>query len=334
MAYELFRTAIAARLEKYVDAEKISSLMKEIDEVASGYDIRHASTDLILSGDYPSALKAYLASLLIGNKSKGTINDYKQYLSMFFNKIKKSFLDINAMDIRVFLANYEMERSVSKTTLSHLRTVLHSFYQWLADQEIIQKNPVRLVEPIKYQRYKLDPLDMIELEYFRLACTSLRDKAIVDFLFSTGCRVSEACNVKMTDINWNNRSVTIHHGKGDKKRITFFNAECEVSIKNYISSKEIETEYLFTSIKRPYGGLSVKAVERIINKICKNVSVNLHTKVTPHTFRRTLATSMIENGAPIETVKELLGHVSLNTTMQYVRLTSQKIRSDYNKYIS
>ena len=105
-------------------------------------------------------------------------------------------------------------------------------------------------------------------------------------------------------------------------------------MKNYIASKKHISKYLFSKSRAPYTGLTYRSIEEDIEAICKRVSGKLSIHVTPHTFRRTMATSLINNGMPIEEVKELLGHVKLDTTMRYITLSKKKVKASYDKYAS
>jgi integrase/recombinase XerD len=112
-----------------------------------------------------------------------------------------------------------------------MRRILNSFYEWALTENLILKNPVKNIKPIKSDAVLRKPLDPLELEYMRQACKNIREKALIDFLYSTGCRVSELCDALICDIDWLNKTVLIRNGKGGKSRYVYINAECEVSLR-------------------------------------------------------------------------------------------------------
>lgn len=335
MSYELFRSYVVSSLSTMNLAQKqLNDIVSAIDRISSQFEFSYQSTDLIVSSDFPEMAKMYIASLAVENKSPNTIYDYKQKLTRFFSHVKKPCCSISANDIRMYLWQYQQEANLQKSSLDHVRIVINAFFNWLVSQELLQRNPCRLIDPIRYQINNLPPLDCLELEYIRSACEYPREKALVDFLVSSGCRVSECASVRLEDINWEERSITIRHGKGDKKRIAYFNAEAKVSIQAYLKSKKNQSKYLFSQSRAPYGKLTTRTLEYIIQTICIRASDHLGVHTTPHTFRRTMATSLADSGMPIEEVKELLGHARIDTTLRYVTLSKKRIKASYDRYIS
>ena len=124
----------------------------------------------------------------------------------------------------------------------------------------------------------------------------MREKAIVDFLFSTGCRVSECVAVQLCDIDWSNRAVVIHHGKGDKMRIVYFNAEAEVTLRKYLETRNDECTGLFVTTRKPIHSLSIRSMEVIVNKIGERAGI----PAFPHKIRHTFATYGLNGGMSLE----------------------------------
>lgn len=169
------------------------------------------------------------------------------------------------------------------------------------------------------------------MEYLRLACKTPRDLAILEFLYSTGARVSEPIIVKKSDIDWYDKSVSLF-GKGMKQRTSFLNAKAEVAIKRYLESRTDDNEYLFVSIKKPYKQLTKDAVERMVRIIANNTP-QVKKKVTPHIFRHTTATTALQSGMPIADISKLLGHESIDTTMIYAKSSLEDVRTGHKKHI-
>jgi site-specific recombinase XerD len=333
-SYEQYRHAILVRLTDRLPAELLNDVMLAIDQVSSDYDISHVCTDLITVEAVPEIVKAFIAALAVQNCKKSTLKDYRNILTSFFQIVRKSFTNVTTNDIRCYLFNQQTQNEWVPETTEHHRIVINSFYNWLVENEYIGRNPAKPIKPARLPKKKLKPLQQIELEKFRNACKTLRERCLVDFFFATGCRVSEAAAVLLSDINWQEQSVLIRHGKGDKERYVYFNAEAELSMKSYLGQRDGNDEHLFVSTRAPYLGLSRESLEKDIRNIRERIPDELSIKVTPHTFRRTMGTTAVKRGCPIEQVKEMLGHESLNTTMQYVTVTQDEVKQSHKKYLA
>lgn len=334
MSYEHLRSSLSARLLDRLPPALLNAVLCELDIISDDFEISRKSKDLIVTNDIPEIVKLYVASMAVENCKKTTLYDYKINLLLFFRTVCKSFTSVTTNDVRVFLFNQQAEKQWSPETTEHKRVIINSFFNWCVDNEYIARNPARQIKPLKLPKKKLKPLQQFELECFRNACQSDRERALVDFLYSTGCRVSEAAAMLLTDINWSERSVLVRHGKGDKERITYFNAEAELSMRRYLENRKGTDNHLFIAGRAPYVCLSRESLEADIRRIRKRIPDQLSVKVTPHTLRRTMGTSAVKHGCPIEQVKELLGHESLDTTMKYVTVSQEEVKYSHQKYLA
>jgi integrase/recombinase XerD len=171
----------------------------------------------------------------------------------------------------------------------------------------------------------------IELEKMRCACHDLREKALVDFLYSTGARVSEVRAGLITDVDIASGVYLIRHGKGDKERKTYLNAEALLSLQAYLSTRKDDSPYLFVSA-RGHHSMTSKAIQDIISKI--RARTDITKRITPHAFRRTTATIGTANGMAVQEMQKLLGHANINTTMRYVAVADESVKTDHSKYIA
>lgn len=329
--YELFRTKLAASLIGAVDESTLQRVLTIVDGVSVGFDISKACTDLIVPGVLPDVAKMYLAALAVENKAAGTLSNYKLYLTDFFQTIRKPYNAVTTNDVRVYLYQYQQKHGVKKSTLDHIRIVINSFYSWAVDEELMERSPTRRIRPMEKEKTERTSLQQIDLERLRLACTSNREKALVDFLYSTGCRISECAAVNLSDIDWRERSVKIRHGKGDKSRTVYFNAESEVSLRKYLMERKGDSSALFTSFRAPYGRVGTHALQIEVKKIRERAIVT--APVTPHVLRHTFATTAIDHGMPVQEVQQLMGHARLDTTMIYAHQNQESIRSNYRKFV-
>ena len=158
--------------------------------------------------------------------------------------------------------------------------------------------------------------------------TGMRDLAMIELLLSSGIRVGELERIKIYDIDWDSKTIRVL-GKGDKERIVMFNDKAKYHMKRYLAKRNDLLDNLFINHKhiKPIGK---SGIERRIREIGKACGV---PKSHPHRFRRTFATTLVNNGMPIEKVQQLMGHASMSTTMIYVNLNKDEVRLDYNRYM-
>lgn len=332
MSYEQFRSSLSARLtDRQLPPEILRDVLLDLDLVAADYQIARKSTDLITASGLPEIVKLYCAALAVENKAMGTIDGYRRELTMFFARIRKPFSAVTTNDIRVYLFNRQQEKSLKKSTLEHIRVTISGFFSWLVDEEYLERNPARRIQPIKVPRSDRQAVPALDLEYLRKSCRTPREKALIDFLYSTGCRVSECAAVELKDIDWSTRSVAVRHGKGDKSRVTYFNAEAEVSLKEYLAARNCDSPALFCSMRAPHGRVTKEALESAVRKIRSRT--HLSVTVTPHVLRHTFATTAINNGAPVQHVQSMLGHSSLDTTMIYTHSQQADIMATHRKHV-
>lgn len=329
--YELFRAELADRLASCVPESLLPCVIAAIDDVSSGYNISRQPTDIIPAGGIPESVRLYIASKAVEQLSKLTLAEYKRVLVKFFQTVCKPVQDVSANDIRVYLFRYEESRGIQKDTVDHLRKVLNSFFEWLTIEEIIPKNPARRISPIHTNPKEQPRMTTLELEKMRRACNDVREKALVDFLYSTGSRVSEVTAGLITDVDFADGVYLIRHGKGDKERKTYLNAEALLSLQAYLSTRKDDSPYLFVSA-RGHHGMTSKAIQDIISKIRSRTDIT--KRITPHAFRRTTATIGTANGMSVQEMQKLLGHANINTTMRYVTVADESVKKDHSKYIA
>lgn len=309
----------------------ISIIRNKLFVYANNFDISLRETFIVSYDGYlPDNYKIYFVSRKIEGLSQKTLDLYNLYLNDFFFTINKPLKEITANDIRVYLYQLQEQRKISNRSLDGRRSAIHAFFEWSTNEEYIDKNPCKAVNKIKYERISKEPLSDIELEKIRVSCETIREKALVEFLYSTGARITETSNVKLSDIDFNKREVILF-GKGSKHRKSYISAKCILYTQQYLNMRNINKEYLFVSERSPYEKLKKEALERIIRNIGKRA--NLERPLTPHLFRHTLATDLLNRGTPITEVQKILGHENINTTMIYAKVSNDDIKNSHNKYI-
>lgn len=332
--YEQMKNAFLAELNRRMPdlvGETISAIGDTLDKAAYPFDVTVKNTAIVVREEViPEVVKIYIAVKKTEGLSHGTLSNYARTLEQFFLWTKKQPDEVTANDIRMFLYNYQQYRNVSNNTLEKYREMICWFFTWAHREEYIQRDPSRSVKSIKTETKERQALTQLELEHLRLACNTVREKAMLEFMYSTGCRVSELCAVKLSDID--SRGGTVHlYGKGRKHRTSFINAKCEVALCEYLKCRKGESEYLFVSDKVPHEKLTKAAIEKIVNQIAERSGVNKH--VTPHVLRHTTATQAVNNGMPIEGVSKLLGHASVATTMIYAKVSKEIVQAQHVKCV-
>lgn len=268
-------------------------------------------------------IKAFIVAKKVAGASDRTANYYRFIIGQFFAKVGKQFDAINANDIRIYFAKRELEDGVSAVTRNNERRVLSSFYGWLFDEELIERNPMRKVSKIKTKKVQKKAFTAMDLEQIRAHCQNEKETAVIETLISTGCRVSELCGITLADIE--DDAVTVH-GKGDKDRTVYLTAKAQLAIKEYLNSKAYKNRRNKAKVFP-----TVHTVQEIVRRVGESAGVD---KCHPHRFRRTCATNALEHGMPIEYVSRMLGHESLETTRIYLDLNDHDMQIAHRKYVN
>lgn len=310
-------------------ADQSAVITDMVAKILNNYEIMERCTDLVPQDDRnEKLLKRYSACLMVDGKSKKTIYQYMWTLKRLSEVIQKPFAEMGAYDIRFYFA-VEKDRGISNRTLENHRSYISAFFQWMANEEILIKNPITKVNRIKCPKEIKKPFSEVEIDALRGACNSLRERALIEILLSTGARVSELVSMEVKDINQSTLAVHIVHGKGGKERMTYTTAVAMKHLLAYLNDRPGNCQALFCNYKN--GPLGVTGIQYILAEIGKRSGVeNVH----PHRFRRTFATGLARRGMEVQEIQKLLGHVNINTTMRYVCVDDDKVRSSYQQYIA
>lgn len=333
MDYESFRNEYMYLLYQEYSAEETDKILSILDTISVKYDIQPKETNIILFSEIPKTVKLYITSKAIENKSRHTLDAYYRTLVNFFKTLKKPFDSVSSNDIRTYIFEYKEKRNVKTNTLDNIRRTVNNYYKWCVSEGYLDRNPAERISPIKSPIKKRKALSSMQLETIRSACKTAREKALIDFLYSTGCRVGELINVMLSDINLDTQTVVIQHGKGDKQRYTYLNAEAVVSLKAYLTEREDSSPYAFVSErKKKKMNLSCGGIQKIIKSIVSRT--DLGANISPHIFRHTSATIAIKSGMPVEQVQKFLGHANINTTLIYTDIDDTDVKISHQKYIA
>lgn len=270
--------------------------------------------------------------------SDNTEKNYELDLFKYFEYLDKNnlnYLTVKYKDVSNFTL-FLAKQNYKSTTINRIDSSIRSFYNYLELEEKINGNPFKAASNLKVPKrlpnYFKDDEYLTMISVIDKDDYEYRNRLILEMLFATGLRVSELSNIKIKDIDFSEREIKIM-GKGSKERFVFYNKECAIVLDSYLKecrSKLLngkDSEYLF--INHLGDKLTDRGIRLIIDKIVKKSCIK--SKVSPHTFRHTFATMLLNEGCNIKSVQELLGHSSLGTTGIYTHLTNDEVRLAYMK---
>ena len=298
--------------------------------VLNDYEIQERCTEVAVLDTAPeSMLKKFIATKRLEGIAESTLTRYYDANLKLLQFLRKDLSEITTYDIRFYLSYRRecSERQVSNRTLDGMRRCYSSFFSWLDAEEIIPHNPCAGIKQIKYKKDVKKPFSAVDIEKMRNACSSnIRDLALIDFLYCTGCRVSEVARLNISDINFEALECVVI-GKGNKERYVYLSEVAAMHLREYLDSRQDDYEALFAG--KGTERLQKNGIEAIVKNIGKKAGVdNAH----PHRFRRTLATNLLDRGMNIQDVAEILGHADLKTTQIYCYISKKNVKAAYCKY--
>ncbi|MEK5390193.1 site-specific tyrosine recombinase/integron integrase [Margalitia sp. FSL K6-0131] len=304
----------------------IDKVKNKLSAILAKYQVKKVEQNEV-HPDLTEKVELFLSAKKLEGLSPISLDSYQIELRTFSNKIKKRVEDITTADIRVFLGSFE---HLKLSSISKKLSVLKSFFGWLTAEEFIQRDPTTKIKPPKKEKRLPKALNIEELELLRESCKTNRQRAFLEILYATGCRLSEVYALNKSDINYRTASCRVI-GKGNKEREVYFSPKAMYHLRKYLMNRTDNEEALMITERKPYRRLSKRGIQREIGKIAQQAS--LDKKISPHTLRHTFATLTLNNGADIAAVQALLGHEDPSTTQIYAQLTEEKKREQHKKYL-
>ena len=319
--------------------EKIIAITNEMAEVLNIAQLKKLQEVLVkaFSAEEPERkptnheyLRLFLEAKSIEGCSPRTLQYYEVTVQHLFAAVNLPVRKMTTERMREYLSDYQQRRNCSKATIDNIRRNISSFFSWLEEEDHILKSPMRRIHKIKTKKTVKEVISDEDIEKLRDSCTSLRDLAMIDLLYSTGIRVGELVRLNIEDVNFESRECVVF-GKGDKERRVYFDAKTKIHLKNYLESRRDTNRALFVSLLAPYNRLAISGVEIRLRKMGRMLNLK---SIHPHKFRRTMATRAIDKGMPIEQVQKILGHSQIDTTMQYAIVNQNNVKMSHQKYIA
>ncbi|MBN1941389.1 MAG: tyrosine-type recombinase/integrase [Candidatus Diapherotrites archaeon] len=259
--------------------------------------------------------------LVISGYSARTTKMYCLYAKDFLEHTKKPAEQIERQDVVSFLANKKEKDNSSNATLALIHAALKFFLEKIGHKKIMDE-----VKTPKKGKHLPSVLTKKEVKALIKATKKKRNRLIIEFLYSSGVRVSEATKIQKEDLNFKERTARIRAGKGDKDRTVLLSKDWVQKFKKYLAKRKTKSQYVFA--KKNGKPLSVDAIQRLVKKSAEKAGIQKH--VTPHTLRHSHATHLLESGVNIRTIQELLGHSSLSTTQIYTHVSLSSLKKVKN----
>ena len=315
----------------YLDNAQLNELQFVLQQALLGKEVVISEpADIIEQQEQNNRLtELFIAAKRVEGCSEKSLKYYSDTIHTMLVQVNKEIKHIVTDDLRLYLTDYQAKRNSSKVTIDNIRRILSSFFSWLEDEDYILKSPVRRIHKVKTTASIKEIYTDEELEIMRDSCEDIRDLAIIDMLASTGMRVGEMVLLNREDINFAERECVVL-GKGDKERPVYFDARTKLHLQTYLDSRTDDNPALFVSLKAPYNRLLIGGIEVRIRELGAKLGVK---KPHPHRFRRTLATTAIDKGMPIEQVQQLLGHKRIDTTLMYAQVKQSNVKIAHRKFV-
>ncbi len=333
-------------IEKVMDAmtpyldpeqtEKLSNVLyinfHDIEVKQECYEIKPTG----LSGN-AAKLDLFIKSKLAVNRQDGTMKQYAREIWKTLSFIGKDIADITAMDLRYYYGYLRETRHLKMSTIQTRLHYLSSFWDFLITEELVHSNPVKKIGAVKVEKVIRKPFSVGDMEAMRSQCKRIRDRALMEFLYSTGVRISEAVALNVGDIDMEHLELIVY-GKGSKERKTYLTESAKFYLDKYFKERclnenltyeQLKEKPLFVSSDKHHKRLTDNGVQYMLRSLGKRSGVKT---VHPHRFRRTIATDLLSRGMPIEQAKEFLGHEKIDTTLIYCTVKAEQVQASHRKY--
>lgn len=313
---------VATMISPDMDIVRLHLLM---EEVLSNYEIKRKTT-VELEHDITEKIDMFIASKRLEGLSEITLINYRYELDNFDSMFNKAAAQITTPDIRLYLGQKE---SLKTSTLSTKLTVLKSFFGWMQREEILLRDPTAKIRTPKKEQRLPKALNIEELEIVRESCESLRQRALIEVFYSTGCRLNELAQLDIKSINGQTMSAKVI-GKGNKERIVYFTFKAMHHLRKYLKIRDDECEALFVTERKPYRRMGHRSIQREVDKV--ELKASIQKKLTPHVMRHTFATLSMDAGIELADLQHLMGHSNPATTLIYGNVSEERKQQAFKKY--
>ena len=335
MTNDDIKNRILMEMNNVIGDEDLKKLKLCLDRNFYGVTVIDNCTDIVKLETVTNEdlLNKFVFEKKIEGLSNNTLSQYKRETQRFFSIIAKHFTDITSDDINFYLAVL-MSKGISVNSVDNSRKFIKPFFKWLYENEYIKKDVFLKIKPIKRTDKQKDYLTDSDIVKIRDVCQeNKRALALVDFLLSTGVRVSECSNLKLQNIDFATGEVNIYATKTSEWRKVYLDSNALKHLQDYVNSRTDTCPYVFVNIKRTNGEITRMkngSIQKIIQKYGKMAQIHKHCHV--HLFRKTLVTRLYKRGMELPIIAKLLGHKTIKTTEKfYLSICDQDIKYLYHK---
>lgn len=312
-------------VDEHVTAKASRDLEKRLLDVLSGYEIATMIRDS--SGDADNSqqlIDAFISAKTAEGLAKSSISLYRYRLVRLHEDTGIPIKKMTADHIKDYVAG-EIDRGISKVTIKEMERLIWQFFRWLRDEELIRQNPTKNIKIVRAPYEQREAFSQTEVHIIKEACKTPRQRALIYFLLSTGCRKAEAISINIADVDFKNQQVTVM-GKGSKVRIVYFDDVTALMLKRYLKTRKDKNPALFVANKAQR--YSAGAITQVMRRLSKKTGIH----VFAHRFRHTLAQTLLDRGMRIEEVQQILGHEKIDTTRRYCHANQRNAENSYRKY--
>ena len=273
-----------------------------------------------------TAIQRFREYLQRRNYSEHTLNNYSLDLQLFFAEIDRPMNQVSFRDIDGFI-DLQHHQGLAPTTVNRRLYALRHFFDFLIEQQVVDTNPIKPSHVLRRARPLPRALAKEQLEQLFAQIRHPMDRALFLLMLRGGLRVSEVAQLKVRDIDWSQQALLIEQGKGRKDRRVYLSADAVASLQACVKQRPsgVPGDMVFWNQKRPGRPLSVKAIQKKIQRYAKTAGI----AASCHSLRHTFASNLLEQGAEIVSIRELLGHASISSSQRYAKVSNQKVKQEY-----
>lgn len=320
-----FMRALESKLFSKVTAKDLSEVMETVADVVSDYTLVETPREPLETRN-DDLYDAYFSAMKVQGLSEKTLWRCDYVLKRLF----KALPGVNSRRITVYhIRNYlqtEKNRGIGDTTIDGFRQIYSAYFGWLHREGLISIDPTTNIAPIRCPKRLKKAYSDVDIDRINSKAKTPRNKAIVHTLESTGCRISELTGMDINDVDLERMEITVI-GKGDKERTVYIDDVTVMLIREYLAERLDSSPALFVGCHGER--LTPGGVREMLRKVARKAGVE---GVHPHRFRRTLATNLNKRGMPIQEIAQVLGHEKVDTTMKYIVMDKQIVKSSYYRY--
>ena len=279
----------------------------------------------------PLEVKLFCAYLRTRNYSPHTIENYGRDLRLFFAPLQKALRAVSWRDIEQFMQQQHQAQLAATTINRRLHALKHFFDSLVMERQTLVTNPVKPSHLLRQGRPLPKKLSQDQVRLLFTQITNPLDHALYLLILRCGLRVSEVARLRRSDLDWEQQSLRIDQGKGRKDRVVYVSADALAALRTCLAARPaaVPGEVVFWNQKRPHRALSSKGMQKKMERYAKAAGI----KASCHSLRHTFASNLLEEGAEVISIKELLGHASLESSERYAKLSNQRVKQIYQQTI-